>query len=254
MNASEDKILAVVLAAGKGTRMKSDLAKVLHPVAGKPMLAHVLDRLVELKHGRTVVVVGHQAEMVAEICASYGAETALQAEQLGTGHAVLQAAPLLREESGRTLILCGDVPLLRSSTIKELLAAASQPQVGGAVLSAITDDASGYGRILRDESDHVIGIVEEKDATDEQRTIREYNTGTYCFRNDLLWDALDRVGSDNAQNEFYLTDVIEILVGDGQHVAGVVAPDEREVQGVNTVEDLKRAEADRTDLLAEDSG
>lgn len=235
---------AVVLAAGKGTRMKSDLAKVLHPVAGRPMLSHVLESLRTIETSRCSVIVGHQADRVGEICAEFGVDTALQEEQLGTGHAVLQAKDALEGASGYTLILCGDVPLLRPETLERLYRDTVDTNAAGAVLTAITDDATGYGRILRDGRARVIGIVEEKDATDEQRKIREYNSGTYCFRNDLLWSALAEVGSDNSQGEFYLTDVVEILVSRGEDVRGVVCSDERELQGVNTVDDLARAEAD----------
>jgi bifunctional UDP-N-acetylglucosamine pyrophosphorylase/glucosamine-1-phosphate N-acetyltransferase len=237
-------LFSVVLAAGKGTRMKSDLAKVLHELSGKALLSYVLDSLREVHATRNVVIVGHQAEAVARLCQGNGVETALQAEQLGTGHAVLQARDALEGREGLTLILCGDVPLIRPDTLRRLVDRARQGSAAGAVLSAVAKDATGYGRILRDDSGAVIGIVEEKDATDEQRAIREYNTGTYCFDNRLLWDALDSLGTDNAQGEFYLTDVIAILVGAGHRVEGVVCDDEREVQGINTVADLRRAEAD----------
>lgn len=236
---------AIVLAAGKGTRMKSDLAKVLHPLAGRPLLAHVLEALAELEPSRSVVIVGHQAEDVAQLCQGEGLETVLQEQQLGTGHAVAQARPALEGRRGRTLILCGDVPLIRAQTLRDLVDRTEDGGAAGAVLSAVTDDATGYGRILRDESGSVVGIVEEKDATDEQRAIREYNTGTYCFDNALLWPALERLDTENAQGEFYLTDVIEILVDEGHRIEGVICEDEREVQGVNTVDDLQRAEKDQ---------
>jgi bifunctional UDP-N-acetylglucosamine pyrophosphorylase/glucosamine-1-phosphate N-acetyltransferase len=235
---------AVVLAAGKGTRMKSDLAKVLHPVAGRPMISHVLSNLASIETRRCAVIVGHQAERVVEICAEFGVETALQEPQLGTGHAVLQAKKTLSKEDGYTLILCGDVPLLRAQTLERLFQETLAAGAAGAVLTAITDDATGYGRILRDGTARVLGIVEEKDATDEQRKLREYNSGTYCFRNDLLWPALEEVGSENVQGEFYLTDVVGILAARGEKILGVICGDERELQGVNTVEDLERAEAD----------
>jgi bifunctional UDP-N-acetylglucosamine pyrophosphorylase / glucosamine-1-phosphate N-acetyltransferase len=237
-------IFAVILAAGKGTRMKSDLAKVLHELEGKPLLSHVLDALSEIGAARSAVIVGHQAEAVARLCDGETVETALQEEQLGTGHAVLQAREALEGLSGHTLILCGDVPLIRAETLRALVDAAIQPVVAGAVLSAVSDDATGYGRILRDDDGSVVGIVEEKDATDAQRSIHEYNTGTYCFDNARLWTALDGLSTDNAQGEFYLTDVIEILVASGHRVEGVICGDEREVQGINTVDDLARATAD----------
>ena len=246
-----DAVHAVILAAGKGTRMKSDLAKVLHTLAGRPLLSHVLDALAPLEPTRTVVVVGHQADRVRELCTAPGIETVIQAEQLGTGHAVEQAKGVLEHESGRTLILCGDVPLIRTETLRALVEGSTAQGARAAVLSAMAEDATGYGRILRDEAGQVVGIVEQKDATEEQREIREYNTGTYCFDNALLWPALRRLDQQNAQGEFYLTDVIEILVRDGHRVEGVVCADEREVQGVNTVDDLERAAADREDLRRE---
>lgn len=239
---------AVVLAAGKGTRMKSDLAKVLHPVAGEAMLIHVLRALSAIETDRTVVVVGHQAQSVRELCQPFGVDTVLQVEQLGTGHAVDQARPLLFALPGHTLILCGDVPLLSVSTLRRLRDTTVQAGAAGAVLTAVAADATGYGRIVRDAEQHVVAIVEHKDATDEQRRIREYNTGTYCFRSDRLWSALSRVGRQNAQGEFYLTDVVGILVGDGHPVLGVVCDDEREVQGVNTVEDLARVNRDYREM------
>jgi bifunctional UDP-N-acetylglucosamine pyrophosphorylase/glucosamine-1-phosphate N-acetyltransferase len=235
---------AVVLAAGKGTRMKSELAKVLHPVAGQPMLAHVLRALQAIETDRTVVVVGHQAEAVRSICDGFGVDTVLQSEQLGTGHAVEQARALLAPLAGHTLILCGDVPLLASATMRRLRDATVQAQAAGAVLTAIATDPTGYGRILRDDERRVVAIVEHKDASEEQRRIREYNTGTYCFRSDLLWSSLSSVGRDNAQGEYYLTDVVGILVAQGHSILGVVCPDEREVQGVNTLQDLERVNAD----------
>jgi bifunctional UDP-N-acetylglucosamine pyrophosphorylase/glucosamine-1-phosphate N-acetyltransferase len=224
--------------------MESDLAKVLHPLAAKPMLGHVLTTLAAIDNAKSVVVVGHQADAVREVCKSYGVESALQAEQLGTGHAVLQARALLEGEEGYTLLLSGDVPLLSAATLRDLLKQTVEAGAAAAVLSAVTDDATGYGRILRDEAGHVRAIVEHKDATPAQREIQEYNTGTYCVRNELLWSALDRVGSNNAQGEFYLTDFVGILVGEGKTVLGVICPDEREVQGVNTLADLAKVELD----------
>jgi len=235
---------AVVLAAGKGTRMKSDLAKVLHPLAGRPLLEHVLGQVGGLDPATVVVVVGHQAERITEVATAHGARTVLQAEQLGTGHAVQQAEPLLAGQEGYTVVLSGDVPLLRAATIHTLVQTTHDAGAAAGVLTAIAEDPTGYGRILRDDDDRMVGIVEHKDATEAQRTIREYNTGTYCFDNRLLWPALAQVGSDNAQGEYYVTDVIGILVGDGHGVAAVVCPDERETQGVNTPEDLERVARD----------
>jgi bifunctional UDP-N-acetylglucosamine pyrophosphorylase/glucosamine-1-phosphate N-acetyltransferase len=235
---------AIVLAAGQGTRMRSDLAKVLHPLQGRPMITFVLDALAHLESSRTVVVVGHQADRVREVCAPYGVQTVLQAERLGTGHAVQQAHPLLAEGDGLTAVLCGDVPLLRPQTIRALIQTTRDRQAAATVLTALAEDPTGYGRIVRDAAGQVVGIVEHKDATVQQREIREYNTGTYCFANRLLWPALARVDRKNAQGEYYLTDVVGVLVGQGHRVEGLICADEREVQGINTVEDLQRAERD----------
>lgn len=239
---------AVILAAGKGTRMKSDLAKVLHPIGDRPLLQFVLDACKPLKLDTTVVIVGHQAEEVAAVAASNGAETALQAEQLGTGHAVDQARENLQGRPGQVLVLCGDVPLLTTKTIQALLDRTAETSAAATVLTAIAEDATGYGRIVRDEAGKVTAIVEHKDANDEQREIREYNTGTWCFDNSLLWGLLDRLDTDNVQGEYYLTDVVELLVADGERVEGLICEDEREVQGINTVEDLERATADWNEM------
>ncbi len=238
-------LYAVVLAAGKGTRMKSDIAKVLHPLGGKPLLRHVVEALAPLEPAKTVVVVGHQADDVAAISTGPGVTTALQAEQLGTGHAVDMARPELEGRDGVTLVLCGDVPLLRTSTIRDLVETTRTKNAAATVLTAVAEDPTGYGRIVRDDDGRVRAIVEHKDATDEQRKIREYNTGTWCFDNARLWSVLSRLDRDNVQGEYYLTDVVELFVAEGEVVAASVCEDEREVQGVNTVDDLERARRDR---------
>jgi bifunctional UDP-N-acetylglucosamine pyrophosphorylase/glucosamine-1-phosphate N-acetyltransferase len=235
---------AIVLAAGKGTRMKSDLAKVLHEIGGKPLLQHVLEACQPIGIEDTVVIVGHQAERVAEVSGLAGAKTALQAEQLGTGHAVDQARAMLEGRPGSVLVLCGDVPLLATATIESLLEHTEQTGAAATVLTAIAEDATGYGRIVRNGDGRVTAIVEHKDASEEQRAIREYNTGTWCFDNAKLWGLLDRLDTDNVQGEYYLTDVVELLVGDGERVEALVCEDEREVQGINTVDDLARAKRD----------
>lgn len=243
---------AVILAAGKGTRMKSDLAKVLHPIGDRPLLQFVLDACKPLDLDTTVVIVGHQAEDVAAVASSNGAETALQAEQLGTGHAVDQARGNLQGRPGQVLVLCGDVPLLTTKTIQALLDRTAETSAAATVLTAIAEDATGYGRIVRDDAGKVTAIVEHKDANDEQREIREYNTGTWCFDNSLLWGLLDRLDTDNVQGEYYLTDVVELLVADGERVEGLICEDEREVQGINTVEDLEGATADWNEMGGRD--
>lgn len=243
--------LAIILAAGQGTRMQSDLAKVLHTIEGKPLLQYVLDSCAPLRLDRTVVIVGHQADTVSKLCAQQGVDTALQAEQLGTGHAVDQARSLLQGLAGQVLVLCGDVPLLGTATIRGLLDHHHDTGAAATVLTAVAEDATGYGRIVRDAARQVTAIVEQKDAAPEQLKIREYNTGTWCFDNRLLWDLLGRLGTDNAQGEYYLTDVVALLVADGHRVEALVCDDEREVQGINTVQDLARATSDRARMATE---
>lgn len=204
------KIHAVVLAAGQGTRMKSKLYKVLHPVCGKPMVQHVVDTLASMRVEDVVVVVGHGADTVQ---ATLGERVAyaLQKEQLGTAHAVQQAASFLQAKEGTTFILYGDVPLLSEETLTALLHFHEDQKAAATVLTAVLPDPTGYGRIVRNDSGEVMEIVEHKDASDEVRAIREINTGIYCFDNQKLWNALAQVKNDNVQGEYYVTDCIGIL-------------------------------------------
>ena len=236
------RLHAVVLAAGQGKRMKSKLFKVLHQVCGKPMVLHVVDMLRELSVERTVVVVGHGAEAVKGAVADR-AEYAMQEQQLGTGHAVLQAAPLLEQEEGLTLVLYGDTPLLTAETIRQMVEAHRKNGAAATLLTAQMPDPKGYGRIIRDESGEVTSIVEEKDCNPEQRGITEINTGTYCFDNRKLFAALHNVTNHNAQSEYYLTDVIGILQQAGEKVAGFVMSDPAESIGVNDRIALSEVEA-----------
>jgi bifunctional UDP-N-acetylglucosamine pyrophosphorylase/glucosamine-1-phosphate N-acetyltransferase len=225
-------IHAIVLAAGQGTRMKSKLHKVLHEVAGKPMIKHIVDTLHKAQVNRTVVVVGHGASMVKEALGEQ-VEYAIQEQQLGTGHAVLQAAQLLENLDGYTLILYGDVPLLTEETIHNLVKIQSELQAAGTLLTAQMDNPTGYGRIVRNEQGAVTHIVEEKDCTDKERLITEINTGTYCFNNRLLFEALRQVTNNNTQGEYYLTDIIRILSDRGHHIDGYCMGDPVEATGVN---------------------
>ncbi len=229
--------VAVVLAAGKGTRMGSDLAKVLHPVAGAPMVYYPIRSAQEAGAGDIVVVVGHQAEQVRETVAEAfpAARFALQREQRGTGHAVLCALEALEGASGQVLILSGDVPLLRTQTLRELLAAARGATSGLALATFEPPSATGYGRILRDGG-RVVGIREEKDASASERAIGECNAGVYCVEVGLLRELLPQLGSDNAQGEIYLTDVVAAAAQRGDVAAVLVDADE--VAGVNTREQL----------------
>lgn len=219
----------VILAAGQGTRMRSALPKVLHPVAGKAMLGHVIDSARLLKPQGIHVVIGHGAELVRERLAADDLNFVLQSEQLGTGHAVAQALPALSGE--RVLILYGDVPLIEVETLQRLLQQVSEQQLG--LLTVNLNDPTGYGRIVRDEQGVVNAIVEHKDASAEQRLISEGNTGILAVPGKRLGDWLGRLSNSNAQGEYYLTDVIAMAVADGLVVATEQAADEMEVLGAN---------------------
>lgn len=234
-------IYAIVLAAGQGTRMKSKLYKVLHPVCGKPMVQHVVDHIETLDVERIVTVVGHGAEMVKEQLGEQS-EYVLQAEQLGTAHAVQQAEPVLDGLEGTTLVVCGDTPLIRPETMKALFDYHTSQNAKATILTAVAQDPTGYGRILRDTEGNVAQIVEQKDATEEQKKVTEINTGTYCFDNKALFEALKLVKNDNAQGEYYLPDVIEILQKQGDLVAAYVTENFDETLGVNDRFALSQAE------------
>ena len=237
-----EELAAIVLAAGVGKRMRSDLAKVLHPALGRPLLDHVIDAVRGAGVQRIVVVIGHQADAVRAAMASRGVEFALQARQLGTGHAVQQAAPHFAGHNGTTLVLCGDTPLLTAETLRDLLSTHRESGAAATVLTALLDDPTGYGRVLRDDSGHVRRIVEHKDASESERAVREINSGLFAFSIADLFTALERVRADNAQGEYYLTDTLEILLGLGRRVAARACRDPREVLGVNTPEQLHEVE------------
>jgi len=232
---------AIVLAAGKGTRMKSKLYKVLHPVCGKPMVQHVIDHVKNLGIDKIVTIVGHGAELVKEQLGNES-EFALQAEQLGTAHAVIQAAPLLKDLKGTTLVICGDTPLISSETIAALFKEHERLGAKATILTARLEDSTGYGRIVRSENGSVVKIVEHKDATEEERSIKEINTGTYCFDNQALFEALSKVNNDNVQGEYYLPDVIEILKQNDEIVGAYQTGDFDETLGVNDRYALSQAE------------
>tara|TARA_Y100001963_G_scaffold158913_1_gene260324 strand:- start:970 stop:2328 length:1359 start_codon:yes stop_codon:yes gene_type:complete len=219
----------VILAAGQGTRMRSALPKVLHPVADKPMLGHVIATARSLQPSSIQVVIGHGADTVRERLAAADLNFVIQAEQLGTGHAVAQALPQLGADT--VLILYGDVPLIESATLERLLALVSDDQLG--LLTVELADPTGYGRIVRDDNGVVQAIVEHKDANDAQRAIREGNTGILAVPGKRLGDWLGRLSNSNAQGEYYLTDVIAMAVADGLIVATEQAADEMEVLGAN---------------------
>lgn len=234
-------IFAVVLAAGQGTRMKSKLYKVLHPVCGKPMVEHVIDHIGSLDVKRIVTVVGHGAELVQDTLGEKS-EYVLQAEQLGTAHAVQQAEPILGDLEGTTLVVCGDTPLIRPETMQALFAHHEAQNAKATILTAVAENPTGYGRILRDDVGQVSQIVEQKDATVQQQLVKEINTGTYCFDNKALFEALKQVNNENAQGEYYLPDVIEILQKQGEIVSAYITENFDETLGVNDRFALSQAE------------
>lgn len=234
-------IFAVILAAGQGTRMKSKLYKVLHPVCGKPMVQHVVDHIQTLGVNRIVTVVGHGAEKVKQQLGDKS-EYVLQAEQLGTAHAVQQAEAILGSEEGTTLVVCGDTPLIRPETMQALFEHHQAKNAKATILTAIAENPTGYGRILRGDNGQVEQIVEQKDASAKQQLVKEINTGTYCFDNKALFDTLKLVKNDNAQGEYYLPDVIEILQKQGDVVEAYVTEDFEETLGVNDRVALSQAE------------
>ena len=229
----------VILAAGTGKRMRSALPKVLHPLAGRPLLAHVIDTARALKPTRLVVVIGHGAEAVREAVAAPDVQFAVQEQQLGTGHAVQQALPLL-DASAPTLVLYGDVPLTRASTLQALTERAGQGGYG--VLTVTLEDPSGYGRIVRDHHGKVSRIVEQKDATPEQLKIAEINTGIIVAPTERLGDWLAALKNDNAQGEFYLTDAVEMAIEAGLEIVTTQPDQEWETLGVNSKQQLAELE------------
>ena len=238
----DEMLTAIILAAGKGTRMKSKYPKVLHACCGQPMLGHVLDAAEACGCTDKVVIVGHEAELVEAYVGTRG-RIVLQAEQLGTGHAVLQAEPALAGVTGTVLILCGDTPLLEAEELQKFVQQHRESGAAASVLTAVLDNPFGYGRILRDAQGQVLGIVEQKDATPEQLAIHEINTGIYCVQVPLLFEVLHTLTSNNAQGEYYLTDILEKLNELGEKVAGVVTADDEMTMGINSRRQLAVAEA-----------
>ncbi len=234
-------VYAIVLAAGQGTRMKSNLYKVLHPVCGKPMVEHVIDNIKNLGADRIVTIVGHGAEKVEETLGS-SSEYALQTEQLGTAHAVQQADSLLENLEGTTIVVCGDTPLIRSTTMERLIKHHEQIGAKATILTAFADDPTGYGRIIRGKKGEVLRNVEHKDASEEERAVTEINTGTYCFDNQALFEALKQVKNNNAQGEYYLPDVLSILREEGALVSAYATEDFSETLGINDRVVLSEAE------------
>ncbi|MEO2077186.1 MAG: bifunctional UDP-N-acetylglucosamine diphosphorylase/glucosamine-1-phosphate N-acetyltransferase GlmU [Bacillus sp. (in: firmicutes)] len=232
---------AVILAAGQGTRMKSKLYKVLHPVCGKPMVQHVVDQIKKLNIHEMVTITGHGAEMVQSQLGDTSLY-ALQEEQLGTAHAVMQASRMLEDKEGVTIVVCGDTPLITAETMESLFKHHEELSAKATILTAKIENPTGYGRIIRNEEGFVEKIVEHKDATEAEREINEINTGTYCFDNKALFEALKNVSNDNVQGEYYLPDVIEILKNQGEVVTAFQTNEFEETLGVNDRVALAEAE------------
>ena len=248
--------VAVVLAAGQGTRMKSDLAKVLHPMAGEPLLAHVLRALEDTGVPRVLVVIGHQRERVREAFAGAPVEWVVQAEQRGTGHAIQMARPALAGFTGTLLVVCGDTPLLRGETLHALLERHAASGAAVTVLSTRVPDPSGYGRVVRGPGNRV-RIVEERDATPNEKGIDEINSAIYAFDYPVLESVVTRLTSHNAQGEYYLTDTPALIQDAGYTAAVECADDWRELLGINTpaqLAELERIYLDRRGGLGPGAG
>ena len=231
-------LAAVILAAGQGKRMQSDLPKVLHTVGDRPMVLHVIDAVKALGASPVIVVTGYEAERVEAACAGAGVAFARQHQQLGTGHAVMQTQPHLASFAGTVLVLNGDVPGLRRDTMRRFVEYHRSHGGAATVLTARLDDPTGYGRIVRDDAGNLARIVEHRDATPAERAIHEVNSGLFCFDAQALFGALARVTRRNAQNEYYLTDVIGVLAAEGKGVAAYPIDDAREIAGVNNPDEL----------------
>ena len=238
---------AIILAAGKGTRMRSDLPKVVHEVGGRPMVCAVVDACRDAGCGRIVVVVGYKQELVREALSGFsGIEFAEQGEQLGTGHAVRCAEHLFSREKMEpghdAFVLCGDGPLIRASTLRTVLERHGSSGAAATLATSVIDDPSGYGRIVRDGAGRFVAIVEQKNATPAQLQIREVNPSYYCFDVQSLFGALARVGRNELTGEYYVTDVPSLLMGDGRRVEVIDAVPPSDVLSINTLEDLARVD------------
>ena len=240
----QKNLAVIILAAGKGTRMKSPLAKVLQPLSGKTLLHYVLETVRELGADRVGVVVGFQADKVKSTFPDPKLEFVEQKEQLGTGHAAQQTESCFRDFQGDILVLCGDMPLIRAATLKNLIKKHQQSEAACTLLTL--KDKKGeikdFGRILRDQNQSITRIVENKDATEQEKMVDEYNSGVYCFDKRLFYKALRVIDNGNSQNEYYLTDTIKYFVQNKCSVQSVQTDDSDEIFGINSPADLKKAE------------
>lgn len=242
MQNSQDDLTTVILAAGKGTRMQSDLAKVLHPLNNRPMIHYVVETALAIGSNRIIVVVGHQADQVKKALKNYSVQFVEQEQQLGTGHAVMQAVPGIEDHCDNLLVLAGDTPLIQADTLDILVSDRRRTDAAVSILTAKMKDPTGLGRIVRIDG-QIVRIVEEKDASEDERRINEINTSTYCFNTPLLISALREIKDDNKQQEYYLTDTIGILRDQGRKISGIVSDHAEETMGINTRAQLTEAEA-----------
>ena len=237
------KLITVILAAGKGTRMKSDLPKVVHKINGKELIKYVIDQAKKAGSDEILLVTGHKKNVVIKATSGLGVRYAEQEEQLGTGHAVMQAEEFLKDINGDVLILCGDVPLLKPQTLIGLRQHHDLSSNSATVLTTEFDDPAGYGRIIKDKNGEILKIIEQKDANEEEKKVKEINSGVYIIDKDDLFDSLKHISSDNAGNEYYLTDVIGILKRKDKKVGTYRIQNNKEILGINTIEQLKFAES-----------
>lgn len=238
-----ENLYAVVLAAGKGTRMKSKKHKVLHPICGKPIIEHIFDRLRELGTDKTICIIGHQGDTLSAHVSDPQITLVEQKEQLGTAHAILQAKDELGSLQGTTLVMNGDHPLFSQETLRNLVHSHQENKAAATVMTACVNDPTGYGRVVRSDDGTVNRIVEHKDATQAEREINEINTGTFCFDNEKLFAVISNVNNDNVQGEYYLPDVLSILIEKDEHVGAVQLKDAGEAMGVNDRYQLSQADA-----------
>jgi UDP-N-acetylglucosamine diphosphorylase/glucosamine-1-phosphate N-acetyltransferase len=239
----DNEFCTLILAAGKGTRMESDLPKVLHVLCGKPLLYYSIEAAREAGARDIIVIIGHQSDLVIKEFKDSGCIFVDQKPQLGTGHAVLQARGILGRYDGLTVILCGDVPLLKPATIRALVARHTDTGSSVTVLTTAPPVARGYGRIVKDGDCNVLKIVEERDATEVEKQIGEINTGIYCVNTPFLFSALAKINNNNNQKEYYLTDIVEIACRNALKVTAHLISDYVEVMGINTPEELTKAAA-----------
>ncbi|HCX90050.1 MAG TPA: bifunctional UDP-N-acetylglucosamine diphosphorylase/glucosamine-1-phosphate N-acetyltransferase GlmU [Deltaproteobacteria bacterium] len=242
--------VTVILAAGKGTRMKSNLVKVLHPLMGEPMLSFPIEVARKINSQDIILVTGYQAELIRERFKGEGLTFVEQKEQLGTGHAVLCTKDTLKDFKGDILILCGDVPLIKEDTVRALIEVHQEGSSAVTVLTTKLPNPEGYGRIIRGDDGGILRIVEERDATDLEKEVKEVNTGIYCAKASYLFQALQMVGRENKQSEYYLTDIVAIATEHDEKVKGFLAEDPFEVMGINNREELAKAnEVIRREIL-----